>query len=184
MLQQLPLLLRYLNSHTSSTPKPNITWKITTGDKLTNGTITWKIITGDKLTNGTTLQWGDARAEPVVYFHFHGMLAIPCWLLLLHVVPVLWFIGLPGPPEDSLKVPRDGGLLAPVMGIGPLLASLPGAEEGSMAAAAAAILCFGSFFPSAMKLPTTTCSRSISNLLIEYREGGGSDYEGKMILYI
>lgn len=45
--------------------------------------------------------------------YFHGMLAKPCgWLLLLQA-PVLWLRGLPGPPEDSLKVPRDGGLLVP-----------------------------------------------------------------------
>lgn len=28
---------------------------------------------------------------------------------------MLWLSGLPGPPEDSLRVPRDGGLLGPVV---------------------------------------------------------------------
>lgn len=87
-------------------------------------------------------------------FHFHGMLLIACWTLLLHVVPVLWFIGLPGPPpEDSLRVPRDGGLLPSTIGMGLLLASFPGAEVGSRG-----MVYFRSFFPSAIKLPTTTYS--------------------------
>lgn len=37
-------------------------------------------------------------------------------MLLLHA-PVLWFSGLPlpAPPEDSLRVPRDGELLWPAV---------------------------------------------------------------------
>lgn len=75
---------------------------------------------------------------------------MPCGLLLLQA-PVLWLSGLPGPPEDSLRVPRDGGLLAPVGP--PLGASLGGAVEGSIR-----FVDFDSFLPSAIKLPTTTCS--------------------------
>lgn len=76
------------------------------------------------------------------------MLDNPCWLLLLHV-PILWLSGLPGPPEDSLKVPREVGLLGTGAGTG---ASFPGADIGSKGL----LTCFGSFLP-AMKLPTTTC---------------------------
>lgn len=57
-------------------------------------------------------------------------------------------MGLPGSSEDSLDVPSDGGLAvtaAPKPGI------CGGADEGSHLNGSG----FG-FFPSAMKLPTTT----------------------------
>lgn len=76
------------------------------------------------------------------------MLDMPCGLLLLQP-PVLWLSGLPGPPEDSLSVPRDWGLLAPV---GPLLGGSFGATGSNWFAV------FDSFRPSATKLPTTTCN--------------------------
>ena len=82
-------------------------------------------------------------------FYFHAMLDMPCGLLLLQA-PVLWLSGLPGPPEDSLRVPRDGGLLAPVCP--PPGPSFDGAFKGSIWFAD-----FDSFRPSVMKLPTTTC---------------------------
>lgn len=44
--------------------------------------------------------------------HLHGMLNMPWGLVLL---PELWLTGLPAPPEDSLRVPWDGGLLTPVV---------------------------------------------------------------------
>lgn len=50
------------------------------------------------------------RSEGLTYFQ--GMFAMPCRVLLLQA-PVLWLSGLPGPPEDSLSVPREGGLLVP-----------------------------------------------------------------------
>jgi hypothetical protein len=83
----------------------------------------------------------------------------PCWLLLLLAVAVAaWFIGLPGPPEDSLGVPLDGGLLGPIptlIGAGAIGASFGGADAGSDGAAC----CFFTFFSTAsvMKLPTTIC---------------------------
>ncbi|KAJ6930873.1 hypothetical protein NC652_015053 [Populus alba x Populus x berolinensis] len=54
---------------------------------------------------------------------------MPCGLLLLQA-PVLWFSGLPGPPDDSLRVPRDGGLLTPVDP--PFGGSLDVADDGSV----------------------------------------------------
>lgn len=81
--------------------------------------------------------------------HFQDMLDMPCGLSLLPA-PVLWLSGLPCPPEDSLRVPCDGGLLTP---FGPLDAASRGpADEGSLF-----ISVFGSLRPSAAKLPTTTC---------------------------
>ena len=80
------------------------------------------------------------------------MFAIPGGLLLLHV-PVLWLRGLPGPPpDDSLIVPRDGGLLVPVMPP-PTWPNFGGPEKGSIWVAD-----FDSLRPSAIKLPTTTCN--------------------------
>jgi hypothetical protein len=74
------------------------------------------------------------------------MLEKPGRLLLL-----LWLSGLLGPPEDSLKVPLEGGLAGPI-GLPPG-ASLTGMEPGSEV-----LLCFFfSFFPSATKLPIITC---------------------------
>lgn len=81
------------------------------------------------------------------------MLDMLCGLLLLHA-PVLWLSGLPGPPEDSLRVPRDGGLLAPV---GPATAVNFGVtDKGSMFAI------FDSLRASVLKLPTITCMGSQS----------------------
>jgi len=80
------------------------------------------------------------------------MLDMPCGLLLLQA-PVLWFSGLPGPPDDSLRVPRDGGLLTPVDP--PLGGSLDVADDGSVWFAV-----FDSLRPSATKLPTTTCNEN------------------------
>lgn len=72
-----------------------------------------------------------------------------CGLLLLHA-PVLWLSGLPGPPEETLRVPWDGGLLAPV---GPVTATSFGVtDKGSMFAI------FDSLQASVIKLPTTTCN--------------------------
>lgn len=79
--------------------------------------------------------------------YFQGMVERPCRLMLLHA-PTLWLSGLPGPPEDSLNAPRDSGLLAPVV---PPATSFPAVETGS-----ARLACFDSFFPSGIKLPTTT----------------------------
>lgn len=81
--------------------------------------------------------------------HFQDMLDMPCGLLLLPA-PVLWLSGLPCPPEDSLRVPCDGGLLTP---FGPLAAANRGPPGGSIL-----ISVFESFRPSAAKLPTTTCN--------------------------
>jgi hypothetical protein len=87
----------------------------------------------------------------------------PCWLLLLLLAVAVaappWFIGLPGPPEDSLSVPLDGGLLGPIptpIGTGAIGASFGGADAGSGGAAC----CFFAFFSpvSGLKLPTTICS--------------------------
>jgi len=89
--------------------------------------------------------------------HFQDMLERPpCWLLLLAVAAAPWFIGLPGPPEDSLSVPLDGGLLGPIptpIGTGAIGASFGGADAGSDGAAC----CFFGFFSPVlvMKLPTT-----------------------------
>lgn len=41
---------------------------------------------------------------------------MPCGVLLLLQASVLWLSGLPAPPEDSLRVPRDGELLWPAVG--------------------------------------------------------------------
>ena len=81
------------------------------------------------------------------------MLDMPGGLLLLHA-PVLWLSGLPGPPEDSLRVPRDGGLLGPV---GPLAAPRFGIEDKG----STRLPDFDSLRPSATKLPTTTCSNAM-----------------------
>lgn len=51
----------------------------------------------------------------------------PSWLLLLQA-PVLWFRGLPGPPDDSLCVPRDSGLPGATM---PPAVTFPWADAGS-----------------------------------------------------
>lgn len=67
---------------------------------------------------------------------------------MLAVTP--WFSGLPGPPDDSLNVPLDGGLLGPVPLIGTIFS---GADIGSEGACS-----FGPFFPSVLKLPTTICT--------------------------
>lgn len=82
--------------------------------------------------------------------HFQDMLDMPCGLLLLPT-PVLWLSGLPCPPEDSLRVPCDGGLLTP---FGPLAA----ANRGPAVGGSILISVFDSFRPSAAKLPTTTCN--------------------------
>lgn len=89
------------------------------------------------------------RLQNVSRFYFHGKFDMPCGLLFLQA-PVLWLSGQPGPPDDSLRVPRDGGLVAPVGK--PPGASFAGAGWGSIWHAD-----FGSFRPSAIKLPTTTC---------------------------
>jgi hypothetical protein len=81
--------------------------------------------------------------------YFHGMFDMPCGLLLQ--APVLWFSGLPGPPDDSLRVPRDGGLLTPVDP--PVGGSFDVADEGSMWFAD-----FDTLRLPAMKLLTTTCN--------------------------
>lgn len=92
------------------------------------------------------------RNDELNRIHFHGMLDIPCGLLLLQA-SVVRLSGLPGPPDDSLRVPRDGGLLAPV---GPLHgASLGCANRGSIWC-----LDFDSLRPSVLKLPTMTCNRN------------------------
>lgn len=67
---------------------------------------------------------------------------------------MLWLRGLPGPPDDSLSVPRDGGLLVPVTPPPPPTGAIfGGADEGSTWLAD-----FDSLRPSAIKLPTTTCN--------------------------
>ena len=79
------------------------------------------------------------------YVYFHGRLDMSTEV----TAPVLWLSGLPGPPEDSLKVPRDVGLLGPV---GPAAAwGLPGVN-GSVR-----LPIFCSLRFSAIKLPTITC---------------------------
>lgn len=84
--------------------------------------------------------------------YFHKKAGNSCWLLLS--APMFWLSGLPDPPpEDSLKVPCEGGLLAPDVRIRGIGVSFVGADEGK----SKGLVCFGSFFPSAMKLPTTTC---------------------------
>lgn len=63
---------------------------------------------------------------------------------------MLWLSGLPPPPEDSLKVPRDGGLLAAAGRLAALW--FWDADRTSFCCTS-----FASFWPSAIKLPTTTC---------------------------
>lgn len=77
---------------------------------------------------------------------------MPWGLLLLLQAPVLWLIGLPGPPDDSLRVPRDGGLFGPA-------APPPSPKVGEGSARFAD---FGSLRPSAIKLPTTTCKITLA----------------------
>ena len=73
-----------------------------------------------------------------------------CGSLLLQAA-VLWFSGLPGPPDDSLRIPRDGGLLTPADP--PLGGSRDVADDGCLNFAD-----FDSLRPFATKLPTTTCN--------------------------
>lgn len=87
-------------------------------------------------------------------FHFHGKIEMP-WGLLLLQAPVLWLSGLPGPPEDSLRVPRDGGLLGPV--VPSAGANFVNADKGSIWFAN-----LDSLRPSEMKLATTTWRTSQS----------------------
>lgn len=63
-----------------------------------------------------------------VSFHFHGMLdKNGGWLLLLGgAMPGC--NGLPAPPEDSLNVPLEGGLLGPIPAVG---TAFDGADAGS-----------------------------------------------------
>lgn len=70
--------------------------------------------------------------------------------LLLLQPPILLFRGLPGPPDDSLKFPREGGLPT---------ADTPGMNFGS---GSACIPDFDSFHPSVKKLPMITCNRTVS----------------------
>lgn len=74
-------------------------------------------------------------------------------LLLLHP-PVFWLRGLPGPPDDSLRFPREAGLPTadgPGRNLG-----IEIEDKGSVW-----ITDFVSFQPSAKKLPTITCNRRI-----------------------
>lgn len=72
------------------------------------------------------------------------------WLLLLALAAMARCIGggLPAPPDDSLNVPLEEGLLGPpIPAVG---ATLGGADVGSEGA------CFcGSFPPPELKLPST-----------------------------
>uniref|UniRef100_J3MYR4 Uncharacterized protein n=1 Tax=Oryza brachyantha TaxID=4533 RepID=J3MYR4_ORYBR len=86
--------------------------------------------------------------------HFQGMLGRPDWPWLLRVTP--WFIGLPGPPDDSLNVPLEGGLLGPVPLISAIFGSAGTGSEGACN--------FGPFFPSVLKLPTTICGHKNEKL--------------------
>ena len=75
-------------------------------------------------------------------------------LLLLQPPLVLWFRELPGPPDDSLKFPRDGGLPiadAPEMNFG--------IEEDN---GSGCIPDLDSFQPSVKKLPMITCNTTVS----------------------
>lgn len=98
-----------------------------------------------------------SRREGSAYFH--GMFAMPCGVLLLQA-PVLWLSGLPGPPEDSLSVPREGGLPAPA----------PTPEVNFCGAdRSGGFIGFDSFCPSAIKLPTTTCGGH-TNYCLDHEE--------------
>ncbi|KAJ7005577.1 hypothetical protein NC653_005025 [Populus alba x Populus x berolinensis] len=95
---------------------------------------------------------------------------MPCGLLLQ--APVLWFSGLPGPPDDSLRVPRDGGLLTPVDP--PVGGSFDVADEGSMWFAD-----FDTLRPSAMKLLTTTCNEIDGSISLAGRLTNAEYMNGK-----
>lgn len=84
------------------------------------------------------------------------MLDMPWGFVLL---PVLWLSGLPAPPEDSLRLPCDGGLLAPVT-------PKPGASFGGAESGSAWFIGLDSLRPSAMKLPTITCNGGGSTSLL------------------
>ena len=75
-------------------------------------------------------------------------------LLLLQPPSVLWFRGLPGPPDDSLKFPCDGGL--PIADASRMNF---GIEEDN---GFGCIHDLDSFQPSAKKLPMITCNTMVS----------------------
>lgn len=84
--------------------------------------------------------------------YFHRKFDMPCGLLLQ--VPMLWLTGLPGPPEDSLRVPCEGELVTPGT-------TFAGADRPSIW-----FVDFASFRLSVIKLPTTTCKQHCSSLSV------------------